>query len=393
MDQLSAEIKRLAAELYPRLVEIRRDFHRQPELSREEFRTTQIIRTLLEEAGFEIEPLALTTGVVATIPGPAAGPVIALRADIDALPVSEKTGLPFTSEIPGKMHACGHDIHMATVLGAAFILGRLKDRLPGSVRLIFQPAEEVGAGAAELIAAGALNGVSSIIGCHNKPDLPVGTVGLKAGPLMAAVDTLTITVGGVGGHAAIPNRVADPIVAASAVVMALQTAVSRSVSPLDSAVVSIGSFQAGAAHNVIPAEARLLGTIRTYDPATRANMPALLQRIAGGVAEGLGCTAQVEVRHDIPAVHNDAGMTALVQQAAEQLGLQVAPAQPTMGGEDFAEYQLKVPGCFFWLGGGNPAAGIDKDWHHPQFTVDEKALEHGAALFARAAFAGLEAVR
>ncbi|HWI66737.1 MAG TPA: amidohydrolase, partial [Symbiobacteriaceae bacterium] len=271
---LTERILSLSADLAPRLVEMRRDLHRHPEVAGEEFWTTATLKRWLGEAGVAVLDLPLSTGLVAEVRGTRPGPVVALRTDIDALPVTEETGLPYASEIPGKMHACGHDLHMATILGATLILKRLEGELAGTVRVLFQHAEETASGAVDLIRVGALDGVSAVFGLHNKPDVPAGHVGIKAGPLMAAVDSIGIDVEGKGGHGAIPDQTVDPVVAASAIVMALQTAVSRNISPLEPAVVSICTFQAGSgAHNVIPPSARLLGTVRTFNPAVRARMP------------------------------------------------------------------------------------------------------------------------
>lgn len=386
MLNVTERILNLSADFAPRMVEMRRALHRHPEVSNEEFWTTQQLRQWLTEAGIAVLDLPLTTGLVAEIRGAKPGPIVALRADIDALPVTEETGLPYASEIPGKMHACGHDFHMATILGAALVLKQMENDLAGTVRLLFQAAEESASGAADIIRAGALDGVTAVLGAHNKPDLASGHVGIKVGPLMAAVDTIKIDVEGKGGHGAIPNLTVDPVVAGSAIVMALQTAVSRNTSPLEPTVVSICTFQAGSgAHNVIPPSATLLGTVRTFNPALRAQMPALLERIVTEVAAGYGARATLSfMPGGTPAVVNDPAMADLMRKAAEAVGMPVADAVPTMGGEDFAEYQLVVPGCFVWLGTGCP-----ESWHHPHFVVDDAVIERGAALFAQAAVLAL----
>ena len=256
------------------------------------------------------------------------------------------------------------------------------------MRFLFQPAEETTQGAPLLIAAGAMEGVQAVFGLHNKPDVPAGHVGIKHGPLMAAADRITITVQGKGGHAAIPDATVDPVVAGSAIVMALQTAVSRAIPPLDSAVVTVSAFQAGSAHNVIPSEAKLLGTVRTFLPSTRLQMQELLARIARDVAAGYGATATLEWGDGPPAVTNDPAMAELVRRAAERTGLPVVEAVPTMGAEDFAMYQQLVPGCFVWLGTGRP-----ENWHHPRFTVDEDVIHQGAALSAQVALDSLAALK
>lgn len=377
-----------AQALQARLIEIRRALHRHPELSLEEHWTTARLKEWLAEAGIPLLPLDLPTGVVAEIRGGRPGPTIALRADIDALPVQEETGLPYASEIPGRMHACGHDMHTAAILGAALILQGMSPDLAGTVRLFFQPAEENTHGAHSLIAAGAMERVRAVFGMHNKPDVAAGHVGIKHGPLMAAADLLEIVVTGKGGHAAIPEATIDPVVAASAIVMALQTAVSRSVSPFDPAVVSIGSFQAGTAHNVIPEQALLRGTLRTFSPAVRQQMRALLERIVKEVAAGYGAGAEIRFVDGPPAVTNDPAMADLVRRSAERLWLPVEEARPTTGAEDFAEYLQLAPGCFVWMG-----TGTAEGWHHPRFMVDESVIHKAAALFAQVAVDALEALK
>ena len=385
MTPLTHQLTDLAYDLAPRLVAIRRELHRFPELSGEEVHTTARLREWLTAAGIAIVPLDLPTGVVAEIRGAEPGPTIALRSDIDALPVLEETGLPFASTIPGKMHACGHDFHMATILGAAIILQQLTPSLCGTVRLLFQPAEEIATGANALIRAGAMAGVRAVFGLHNKPDLPSGHVGIKAGPLMAAADTITIRVTGKGGHAAIPDLTIDPVVAGSAIVMALQTAVSRSTSPLDPVVVTIASFHAGSAHNVIPPSATLEGTVRTFRSDVRAQVLESIRRLAADVAAGYGATATLEVAAGTHPVDNDPAMADLMRLAAAEVGLPVVEAIPTMGAEDFAAYQQLAPGCFVWMG-----TGCAQNWHHPAFMVDEAVIPKGAALFAHTAMLALK---
>ncbi|KEQ24867.1 amidohydrolase [Paenibacillus tyrfis] len=377
-----------AEELKPELVRLRRELHRHPELSMQEVETTRKIREALSGAGIWLLPLGLPVGVLAEVEGAEPGPTVALRADIDALPVTEETGLPFASEIPGKMHACGHDFHTAAIVGAALLLKRHAAELKGTVRLLFQPAEEKGTGAKAMIGAGALEGVQAIFGMHNKPELPVGTVGLAPGPLMASVDGFKLTVTGKGGHAAIPDAAIDPIVAASAIVGGLQTAVSRSISPLDSAVVSVCSFHAGSTWNVIPDEAVLDGTVRTFRPEVRQKLPDLLGRIASGIAAGYGAEARLTWFAGIPSVTNDSEAVEIARGAAQALNLQVTEARRSTGGEDFAHYQEQVPGCFLWMG----TSGTE-EWHHPKFTLNEDALVPGAALFALTAVHALDRLR
>jgi amidohydrolase len=375
-----------ATSLSERLIAIRRELHLHPELSLEEFETTNRIRTWLNEAGIRILDLPLKTGVVAEVGGLQPGPTIAIRADIDALPIPEETGLPFASTVSGKMHACGHDFHTATVLGAALLLKQREAELPGTVRFFFQPAEEVGEGAIQLIEAGAMDGVQAVFGAHNKPDLPAGVVGIKEGPLMAAVDSFRIDVKGVGGHGALPHTTKDPVVAAAAIIMSLQTAVSRWASPLESAVVSVCTVQAGlGAHNVIPGTATLKGTIRTFNPTVRQGIKARVAEIVDAVATAHGCSAEISYPiRGLPPVTNHEAAVAVARRTCAKLGLTTVEAAPTMGAEDFSEYQLLAPGCFVWLG-----TGCAFDWHHPQFMVDEAVMTTGAAYFAGVALEAL----
>ena len=378
-------LKEAAREIAPRLVAIRRELHQHPELSMEEYETTRRIRGWLEEAGLKLLDLGLPTGVLAEVEGETPGPTVALRADIDALPVTEETGLPYASLVPGKMHACGHDFHTAAMIGAAMLLQQNKGTLRGRVRMIFQPAEETASGARAVIEAGALDGVDAILGMHNKPELPVGTVGIREGALMASVDRFAIRISGKGGHGAIPEAAVDPIVAASSIVTALQTVVSRNLSPLDNAVVSVCRFQAGSAWNVIPDAAELEGTVRTFQAEARKKIAERMRELAENIAAGYGASAELTWTAGLPPVNNDPAMANLMRRAAEELGLTVAEATPTTGGEDFSLYQERVPGCFIWMGSGGT-----ESWHHPRFTVNEDALPVSAALFAHAARLALD---
>ncbi|WP_270170871.1 amidohydrolase [Paenibacillus sp. SYP-B4298] len=363
-----------------RLIAIRRQLHQYPELSNEEYATTQAIRRWLEEAGIRILPYALRTGLIAEVGGRGSGPVVALRADIDALPIQEESGLPYASAHPGKMHACGHDYHTAALLGAAFALKEREAELAGAVRLIFQPAEEKATGAQQVIASGALVGVSAIFGLHNKPDLPVGTVGIKSGPLMAAADGFAIEVDGIGSHAAVPDAALDPIVTAAHIVTALQSVISRNVSPLDSAVISVTRIHSGTSWNVIPDKAVMDGTLRTFDERVRTRVRRRLEEVVGGVAAAYGTTASVRWIQGPPAVHNDTELAELGREAAKRSGLEVVEPPPYTAGEDFAYYQREVPGLFVFLG----TAGT-QEWHHPAFTLDERALAPSAAYLAQLA--------
>ncbi|MEI4711172.1 M20 peptidase aminoacylase family protein [Bacillus cereus] len=359
------------------LISIRRNLHEHPELSYEEFETTKAIKNWLEEENITIINSNLETGVIAEVSGNRNGPLIAIRADIDALPIQEETNLPYASKIHGKMHACGHDFHTAAIIGAAYLLKEKESSLSGTVRFIFQPAEESSNGACKVIEAGHLHGVQAIFGMHNKPDLPVGTIGIKDGPLMAGVDRFEIEIHGVGTHAAVPDAGVDPIVASSQIVMALQTIVSRNISSSHNAVVSVTNIHSGNTWNVIPEKATLEGTVRTFQTETREKIPALMKRIIQGVSDALGVKTEFRFYAGPPAVHNDTSLTNLSTQVAETMNLNIISPTPSMAGEDFSFYQQEIPGSFVFMG----TSGTH-EWHHPSFTVDERALPISAAYFA-----------
>ncbi|MCU4921605.1 M20 peptidase aminoacylase family protein [Bacillus cereus] len=359
------------------LISIRRNLHEHPELSYEEFETTKAIKNWLEEKNITIIHSNLETGVIAEISGNSNGPLIAIRADIDALPIQEETNLPYASKIHGRMHACGHDFHTAAIIGAAYLLKEKESSLSGTVRFIFQPAEESSNGACKVIEAGHLRGVQAIFGMHNKPDLPVGTIGIKDGPLMAGVDRFEIEIHGVGTHAAVPDAGVDPIVASSQIVMALQTIVSRNISSSHNAVVSVTNIHSGNTWNVIPEKATLEGTVRTFQNETREKIPALMKRIIQGVSDALGVKTEFRFYAGPPAVHNDTSLTNLSIQVAETMNLNIVSPTPSMAGEDFSFYQQEIPGSFVFMG----TSGTH-EWHHPAFTVDERALPVSAEYFA-----------
>ncbi|PDZ03304.1 hydrolase [Bacillus cereus] len=359
------------------LISIRRNLHEHPELSYEEFETTKAIKNWLEAKNITIINSSLETGVIAEISGKHSGPIIAIRADIDALPIQEETNLPYASKIHGRMHACGHDFHTAAIIGAAYLLKEKESSLSGTVRFIFQPAEESSDGACKVIEAGHLRDVQAIFGMHNKPDLPVGTIGIKDGPLMAGVDRFEIEIHGVGTHAAVPDAGVDPIVASSQIVMALQTIVSRNISSSHNAVVSVTNIHSGNTWNVIPEKATLEGTVRTFQTETREKIPALMRRIIQGVSDALGVKTEFRFYAGPPAVQNDTSLTNLSTQVAEKMNLNIISPTPSMAGEDFSFYQQEIPGSFVFMG----TSGTH-EWHHPAFTVDERALPISAEYFA-----------
>ncbi|WP_249671016.1 M20 peptidase aminoacylase family protein [Bacillus thuringiensis] len=367
----------ISNQLKEKLISIRRHLHEYPELSYEEFETTKAIKNWLEEKNITIIDSNLETGIIAEVSGNKNGPIVAVRADIDALPIQEETHLSYASKVPGKMHACGHDFHTAAILGTAFLLKERESSLNGTVRFIFQPAEESSNGACKVINAGHLRNVQAIFGMHNKPDLSVGTIGIKDGPLMAGVDRFEIEIHGVGTHAAVPDAGVDPIVASSQIVMVLQTIVSRNISSSHNAVVSVTNIHAGNTWNVIPAKATLEGTIRTFQAETREKIPALMERIIKGVSDALGVKTEFRFYSGPPAVHNDKALTDLSTHVATKMNLNIISPSPSMAGEDFSFYQQEIPGSFVFMG----TSGTH-EWHHPAFTINEEALPISAEYFA-----------
>ncbi len=366
------------------IVQLRRQLHRFPELMYEEVKTSQLVRQTLD--GLEIPyqyPLA-ETGVLATL-GDGQGPCVALRADMDALPIQELADVPFRSEHAGKMHACGHDCHTAMLLGAARLLKEREHEIHGTVKLLFQPAEEGGAGGKRMREDGALKkpDVQRIFGLHVWPQLPVGAIGSRPGVFLAAAGFLEMTVHGRGGHAAMPHLAVDPVVAAAKIITELQTIVSRELDPLHSGVVSITQVHAGEAYNVIPEAVHLRGTVRALSMETLRQIQKRVGEIADHVATANRCRADTTFPgNDYPPTVNDPHCWSFAQKvAAELIGAeQIHEAPAVMGGEDFAFYTEQVPGCFVALGVRNEAQGAVYSVHHPQFKVDENALPLGAAL-------------
>lgn len=397
MTTQTPRIKELMKELEPQLIDFRRDLHIHPELSLQEVRTTGRIKDALTEAGIEIVDIRTPTGVVALIHGNGPGPTIALRGDIDALPIHEENDVPYRSQTDGVMHACGHDVHTTALLGAALILNDLKDTFSGTVKLIFQPAEEVNEGARQMIDHGVLENphVDAIFGLHTYPDLPAGQVGVKSGGLMAAVDTIRITVNGVGGHGAIPDSTVDPVVASCAMVSSLQSIVSRNISPLDSVVVSMGTIHGGIANNVIPEEVKLTGTARSFEPSVREKLPDLVRRVVEQSVAAYGATATVEYIYHLPPVYNSTSLHSLATAVVTEICGAEGPSEPrpSMGGEDFALYMENIPGFFYWLGTGNVEKGFVHKWHNPRYNTDEDALAVGSGVLALSAIRAINDLR
>ncbi|HOE69643.1 MAG TPA: amidohydrolase [Brevefilum sp.] len=372
----------------------RRDFHQNPELAFNEVRTAQIVAQELRDLGLEVTTGIAKTGVIGLLHGTAEAPVLGLRFDMDALPIQEETGAPYASLVPGKMHACGHDCHTAVGLSVAKLLAAHKDELQGTIKFIFQPAEEMDGGAAHMIAEGALENPSLdyIMGFHVWNELPIGSYGLVPGPMMAASEIFNVKISGKGGHGAQPHVTRDPILAAAHIITALQSIVSRNVNPLDTAVVSVCQVEAGTANNIIPQEALLTGTLRAFKPEVMANVKERFRTIIIEIAGTMGCQAEIELITVTEPVINDAALVALMTEIALEIhpDAKIVTNMQTMGGEDFSLMMKKAPGCFMMVGSANPELGLNYGHHHPKFDVDESCLPYAVAIMAQGAIKVLE---
>ena len=390
-----SEIASQSKEIHQWIVEKRRTIHRHPELMYEEFETSKLVQNTLKELEIPYKKDIAITGVVGTI-GNGNGPCIALRADMDALPIHEETDIDFKSEIDGKMHACGHDCHTAMLLGAARVLKENEHKINGTIKLIFQPAEEGGAGGKMMREQGVLlePKVQQIFALHVAGTIPVGTLASKEGTLLAATSSIKILVKGKGGHAAAPHHTNDPVVTGSKIVVELQTLVSRELNPLEPGVISITMANAGSAFNVIPSTMELQGTIRSLTIEGVTNLQKRVKEVAQSIALANRCEAEVSFPgNDYPPTINDVGCWQLGKSAAKEiLGEEnlIEMPDPIMGGEDFAYYTEEVPGCFSFLGVGNPDIDAVYDVHHPMFKVDETALSLGTAIHVNTALKALE---
>jgi amidohydrolase len=368
------------------LVTDRRWFHQHPELKFQEQQTAQYIAPRLQAAGYEVQTGLATTGVVGVYRN-GVGPTLMLRADMDALPVTEENAVSYASANAGVMHACGHDGHMAMLLIAAEQLMQCRENLYGTLKVVFQPGEEGGNGALVMINEGILENpaVDAAFGIHLWNNIPVGKVGVVDGPVMAAVDEFNIVVHGRGGHAAMPHQTVDAIYVASQIVVALQSIVARNVNPLEAAVVTVGSFHAGEAFNVIAETARLSGTVRTFNRETYERLPTLFNRVVTQTAAALGAECEIDFIRLGPPTINDPRQAAWVREiVAEIVGpenIVTDERARTMAGEDMAYFLEKVPGCFLFVGSGNPAQGLNYPHHSPKFNFDEAALPIGVAIF------------
>lgn len=379
---LQQSIKQLARQYADEFIAIRRHLHAHPELSYQEYETSQYVKQKLDELGIPNKPMA-NTGIVGLIEGKNPSQrVIALRADMDALPITEQTGVDYQSTREGIMHACGHDVHTTCLLGAARILNELKEEWEGTIKLIFQPGEERNPGGASiLIKEGVLKGpdVQAIIGLHVHPQLEVGKFSFRSGKVMASADEIYITVKGPGGHAGSPHLTVDTILVASHIVIGMQQIISRIRNPFNPSVLSICSFQGGNTTNVIPSEVKLMGTFRAMDEEWRFRAHELIKKHCTEIAQGMGAGIDVHIDVGYPSVYNNEALNSQVRkQAIEFFGSDnVSETELRMGAEDFGYYSQVVPGCFFRLGVGNREKGIVSGVHTPTFNVDESAIELG----------------
>jgi amidohydrolase len=375
--------------LQPQLVEWRRGLHQKPELGFQEKLTAQFVSQKLQEWGIEHQTGIAETGIVATIHGNnSTEKVLAIRADMDALPIQELNEVPYCSQHDGVMHACGHDGHTAIALGTAYYLQQNRDTFGGTVKIIFQPAEEGPGGAKPMIEAGVLKNpdVDAIIGLHLWNNLPLGTIGVRAGALMAAVELFRCTVLGKGGHGAMPHQTIDSIVVAAQIINALQTIVARNVNPIDSAVVTVGELHAGTAENVIADTAWMRGTVRYFNPELKGLFQQRFEQIIAGICQSHGAKYDLDYWSLYPPVINDASIAELVRSVAQEVvetPVGVVPECQTMGGEDMSYFLQEVPGCYFFLGSANPEKGLAYPHHHPRFDFDETVLPMGVEMFVR----------
>ena len=383
-------IKDLAIKLAPRLIEIRRHIHSHPELSGQEYQTAAFVAGVLSSTGVHVQEGIGKTGVIGELKGTGNDDrLLAIRTDMDALPIQERTGLEYASRQQGIMHACGHDVHTTVGLGTAMVLSQVAEELPGKIRFLFQPAEEIAQGANWMVADGAMKDVSAVLGIHVFPSIPAGSIGVRYGALTAAADDLEIIIIGESGHGARPHEAIDAIWIAAQVITTLQQAISRTQNPLRPVVLSIGKINGGRAPNVIADHVQLLGTVRSLHPETRTNLPEWIEKIVANVCNSYGARYQVNYRQGVPSVQNDYALTQLLQSAAEEAfssdRIQVLP-EPSLGAEDFSVYLEHAPGSMFRLGVGYKDRTINHPLHHPQFEVDESAIITGVVTMAYSAY-------
>jgi len=382
-----------ANELFAYTQQLRRDFHCYPELGFQEHRTAGIVARELSSLGVKYVTGIAETGVVGLLEGKGPGPVVMLRFDMDALPIEEAASVEYASKNPGLMHACGHDGHIAIGLTVARLLQNWREEWSGTVKLVFQPAEEGLGGAKRMIQAGVLESPKPdvLLGLHLWNEKPVGWYGITSGPVMPAGDIFRVRLSGKGGHGALPHLAVDPILASAQIILGLQSIISRNVSPLDSAVISVTSFHSGEAFNVIPSQVEMQGTIRSYTPAVRQRILDRFEKIIHGTADSFGCESWIELTQLTPALVNDPTTTERVLSVAQGLypEAQIDQQWRTMVSEDMAEFLMQIPGCFFFVGSANLEKELDAPHHHPSFDFDEVVLFQASALMAAAALAFL----
>ncbi|MEA5579280.1 M20 family metallopeptidase [Anabaena sp. UHCC 0451] len=383
-------IKDIANNLAPRLVEIRRHIHSHPELSGQEYQTAAFVAGVLSSSGLHVEEGVGKTGVIGELQSTKhSEKVLAIRTDMDALPIQERSGLEYASRTKGVMHACGHDVHATVGLGTAMVLSQIAGELAGKVKFLFQPAEEIAQGANWMVKDGVMDNVAAILGVHVFPSIPAGSIGIRYGALTAAADDLEIIIIGESGHGARPHEAIDAIWIASQVMTALQQAISRTQNPLRPVVLSIGKISGGRAPNIIADQVQLLGTVRSLHPETRDKLPSWIENIVSNVCNSYGAKYQVNYRQGVPSVQNDYALTQLLQSSAEEAWtsdlIQVLP-EPSLGAEDFSVYLEYAPGSMFRLGVGYKDKIINHPLHHPQFEVDESAIITGVVTLAYAAY-------
>jgi len=383
-------IKKLSSKIEAEIIEFRRKMHSNPELSLKEKMTTELIEESLKKYGIEYSRLDMESGLEAIIRGEKKGKTIALRADIDALPIEEETGLQFKSKNPGVMHACGHDIHTAVLLGAAAVLNNFKEQISGNIKFLFQPAEEVIGGAKEFIKNGVLKepAVDAVIGLHTWPELKAGEIGYKSGAFMASTDEFVIYLKGKGGHAAHPDQCVDPIMISASLLTKLQTIVSRETSPTEPAVITAGTINAGTASNVIPEKVEITGTIRTVSEKTRQDIIAKMKRTVELTAESMGGSAVLKINKGTPPLVCSRNLTEIIKRSAEEvLGCDkvIELSEPSMGGDDFSFYTEHVPGGFFRLGTASDDPRTRLSLHNSGIVFDEKSIITGIMTLSRTA--------
>ncbi len=386
IDRLKSDID----ELVPDMIATRRDLHEHPELAFEEVRTSGIVAGRLRALGLEVRTGVAKTGVVGTLKGGKPGAkTLAIRADMDALPIHELNEIDYRSTVDGKMHACGHDGHTSILLAVADILSKRREELAGNVKFVFQPAEEVIGGAEPMVKEGALEGVDNIIGLHLFSSYPMGRVGVRSGPTFASADKFVLKIQGKGGHAAMPEAAVDPIVVAAYIITALQTLISRETSPFSPAVITIGKIEAGSAFNIIPEVAELQGTMRAYSTEHREKLIRRISELARSIAAAMNASCEASFFDGCPPCVNDPAMTERVRQAAEATvgasSVDTGSEVMTTGSDDMGYFLQTVPGCYFIVGAANPEKGAKYPHHHPRFNVDEDAMPIAAEVLARTA--------